>query len=105
MGKLIKSKNFGKNLKVNLYYFRDGYRIYAQRRQMPNSKYWIESQATSFPISDKSKAIEYINDYKNKDDVLLLHPVLRDSGTSMSSGFGYKMEKDNDKIFKKHFKR
>jgi hypothetical protein len=93
MGRLIKSKKFGKNIRVNLYYFRDGYRIYARRRD--NNKgidSWIESGAASYAIQDKKEAIKELNEYRNIGDVLATHPVLRDEGTSMSRGFSYKIK-------------
>ena len=92
MGRLIKSKKFGRNVRVNLYYFQDGYRIYAFRRDNNKGKdSWVESQATSYPIQDKKEAVRELNTYKTIGDVLLIHPVLRDEGTSMSGGFDYKI--------------
>lgn len=94
MGRLIKSKKFGKNIRVNLYYFQDGYRIYALRRDNNQGKdSWVESQATSYPIRDKKEAIKELYEYKSINQVLSLHPVLRDEGTSMSKGYNYKLEK------------
>lgn len=94
MGRLIKSKNFGKNVKVNLYYFRDGYRIYARRRDNNEGKdSWVESQATSYPIQDKNQALKELAEYKTLNQILLIHPVLRDGGTSMSRGYNYKLQK------------
>jgi len=93
MGRLIASKSFGKNVKVNVYYFQDGYRIYAMRRD--NNKginSWVESQATSYPIKDKKEALKNLREYKNISYVTLLHPVLRDEGTSMSGGYNYKLK-------------
>ncbi len=92
MGKLIKSKKFGKNIRVNLYYFQDGYKIYAFRRD--NNKgidSWVESQAASYSIKDKKEALKELMSYKTISDVILIHPVLRDSGTSMSREFNYKI--------------
>ena len=92
MGRLIKSKKFGRNVRVNLYYFQDGYRIYAFRRDNNKGKdSWVESQAGSYPIQDKKEAVRELNTYKTIGDVLLIHPVLRDEGTSMSGGFDYKI--------------
>lgn len=94
MGRLIRQKKFGNNIMVKIYYFRDGYRIYAMRRD--NNKgvdSWVESQATSYPIKDLNEAIKELNDYKNVGDVLALHPVLRDEGTWAVSKYNYKLEK------------
>ena len=93
MGRLVASKHFGKNVRVNVYYFQDGYRIYALRRD--NNKgvdSWVESQATSYPIRDKKEALKNLREYKNISYVTLLHPVLRDEGTSMSGGYNYKLK-------------
>ena len=93
MGKLIASKSFGKNVKVNLFYFRDGYRIYAIRRDNNEGKNsWVESQATSYPIKDRKEALKNLREYKNIGYVIGLHPVLRDEGTSMSGGYNYKLK-------------
>lgn len=94
MGKLVKRKMFGKNLAVSLYYFQDGYRVYAMRRDNDVGKdSWVESQATSYPIKDKREALKELNEYKNVGMILQLHPVLRDEGTSRSSGFNYKLKR------------
>lgn len=91
MGKLIKSKHIGKNLRVNLYYFRDGYRIYAFRRDNNQGvDSWRESAAADYPIHDKAQALKTLNEY-TKGSVLLIHPVLRDEGTSMSPRYSYKI--------------
>jgi hypothetical protein len=76
MGRLIKRKMIGKNFMVAVYYFRDGYRIYAYRKK-PGSDVWIESSATSYPIESKEEALKNLNEYKSVRDVLILHPALR----------------------------
>lgn len=92
MGKLIKSKKLGKNIRVNLYYFQDGYKIYAFRRDNDKGRdSWVESQATSYSIKDKKEALKNLMSYKTINDILLLHPLLRNEGTSMSSRFDYKL--------------
>jgi len=92
MGKIIKRKKFGNNIRVNLYSFQEGYRIYALRRDNNKGKdSWVESQATDYPIKDKTEALKELNSYKTIKDVLVLHPVLRDEGTSRSGGYDYKL--------------
>lgn len=94
MGRLIKSKKFGKNIRVNLYYFRDGFRIYALRRDNDEGKdSWVESQAADYPIEDKNEALKKLSEYTTINQVLLIHPVLRDGGTSMSGGYNYKLKR------------
>jgi len=96
MGKLVKSRSFGKNLKVNIYQFNEYgkrvYRIYALRRVSLGSNKWRESQATSSPQS-KQEALKELAEYRDASWVTLLHPVLRDSGTSMSAGYNYQLGK------------
>lgn len=73
MGRLIKRKRFGKNWKVEIFYFRDGYRIYASRKI---GNHWYESGATAYPQSLES-AKKNLLDYKNVKDIRMLHPALR----------------------------
>lgn len=94
MGRLIKKKSFGRNVQVRLYYFQDGYRIYAWRRDNNKGKdSWVESRATSYAIRNKEEALKELDEYKSINQILSLHPVLRDKGTSMSASFPYKLEK------------
>jgi hypothetical protein len=98
MGRLIKSKSIGKNIRVQLYYFQDGYRIYALRRKYQGKDIWIESYAADYPIVDKNKALEKLEGYKTIDDVLVIHPVLRDKGTWAVAPYPYKLEREVKKL-------
>jgi hypothetical protein len=60
---------------IKLYYYKDGYRIYAWKEVSPNNI--IESKAVNYPIGSLDKALKEVNDYKNERDVLILHPALR----------------------------
>jgi hypothetical protein len=98
-GSLVASKYFGKNVRLNLYYFKNGYRIYAYRRDNNKGKdSWVESRATDYPIKTKAEAIKNLNSYKDISYVTQIHPVLRDEGTSMFGGYDYKLEKNKNGI-------
>lgn len=89
MGKIIFVRNIGKNLKSYVVHYRDGYYVYAARRDKPGRDVWTESMATTFPQS-KEDAIKDVKSM-NKRLLFALHPVLRDEGTSRSPGYPYKM--------------
>jgi hypothetical protein len=94
MGRLIKMKKLGKNIRIGLYYFQDGYRIYPMRRDNNEGvDSWVTSQATSYPIKDLKEAIKELNEYKTIRDVIYLHPVLQDEGTWAVRKYNYKLEK------------
>ena len=74
MGRCVRSKKIGKNYMVKMYYFREGYKIYAYRRTTKGN--WWESIASAYPHSKKDADAEF-KEYKTARDILLLHPALR----------------------------